>query len=335
MTLLIFLQRLCKYIILTMNNSTIANQNGVVEKQVCPVCSTAHETAVTHCTTCAWYFPLQHTPQYALELSRAKQQFQMVSTFNQVLQGLQVQSKMLEQISFRMDGLEGEVNQLKEKQVAEPPTLLEYDYPVLAPIKKAADFNRVDKRLVWWNSLEEQWQKAYNQGVLQKANDYQPTDEELDYILTSPTLRLVGPRAMHPNIDFELTNLSGVKHLTDLTLLVVSHNGLTDLAGIEHLENLLGLFVNSNKLTHIKEVHYLPQLTQLYVNVNQLKDIQPVTELTNLTALYCCYNRLIHFGGITAAHADKLTAFTALPNDNIPLDEIKRLEQLGIACKKA
>ena len=287
------------------------------------------------CGACGWFFAFKNHPQYAIELSRAKQQFQMVRTFNQVLQGMQVQSKMLEKISFRLDGLEGEVSSLKENIPLPAPVAQQaYEYPALEPIQKATDFDTAKKRQAWWTGLEAQWQKAFNQGVLQEANDYQPTDKELVYLLTAPTLRLVGPKAMHPSIDFELTNLSGIKHLTDLTMLIVSNNALVNLAGIEHLDKLMSLFVNANKLTNIRAVYYLPQLKELYLNVNQLTDIQPVAPLTNLTTLYCCYNRLTSFQGLTSAHVSHLKAFTSLPNDEVSSQEIKRLEQLGINCKK-
>ena len=310
------------------------SNNGIQQKMSCPVCNTENELIVQHCKTCAWYFPLKDTPHFAIELSRAKQQFQMVNSFNQMYQHIQVQSKVLEKMSFRLDGLENELSSLKKKKPASSVIQQKYEYPELAPIATAASFDTPEKRKEWWEGLEPQWQTAFNVSDLRQAVDHSPTDKELRYILDAPTLRFVGPRGMHPSMDFELTNLSGVRHLTNLNLLVTSHQAFTDLSGIEHLENLESLFVNSNKLTQIREVHYLKKLKQLYINANQITDIQPVQQLTNLETLYCSYNQLTSLAGITEQHAEKLTTFYCLPNEKLTPTEIKRVEALNIFCKK-
>lgn len=316
-----------------MTNLEEASQNGVLQTDLCPVCSTKNEDWSGRCKVCSWYLPMKDHPSYELELSRAKQQFQMVDTFNQVLTNMQIQNKMLEKISFRMDGLEGEVNQLKEQRPATPSITQKYEYPPLPSILTTKDFDSAAKRKEWWKQLEDQWKKAFNVGVLQKNKDHQPNEEELTFILTSPVLRLVGPRGLHANLDFELTNLSGIRHLTNLTLLVCSHHAFSSLAGIEHLSQLQDLFVQSNKITHLKEVYYLPQLKKLYVNVNQITDLHPLEKLTNLEVLYCNYNQLSSLEGITPEHVE-LKEFYCLPNDKVKLTEIKRVEALEIKCRK-
>jgi len=310
--------------------------NGHLKEQgqECPVCQTKNELAVSNCKTCAWYFLLAETPQFELELSRAKQQFQMGNTFHQVLNEMKMQSKMLEKISCRLDGLENEVEQIKENKPVETSINKKYKYPKLAPIQKVADFDTTEKRTSWWKTLETQWKKAFNQVILRKEKNYTPSDEEIKYVLETPTLRLVGPSGMHPSIDFELTNLSGIRHLTDLTLLVLSQNALTNLEGIEHLKQLKTLFVNNNKLTHLKEVGYLPQLKQLYCNANQIVDILPIANLSKLTVLNCVYNCLNTLEGILPNHANTMKDFYCLPNDNIIQEEVFRVETMGIACKK-
>jgi len=311
----------------------IQKSDNLKTENQCPVCTSKNEVAAQNCTTCGWYFPLKETPHFALELSRAKQQFQMINTFNQVLTGMQRQAKMLEKISFRLDGMEGEMNQMKTTKSQLNTLIPNYEYPKLEPIQKVADFDTSDKLRAWWNSQEEQWQIAFNQAVLRKSDDYQPTEEEIKYIIETPTLRLVGPRGMHPNIDFELTNLSGVKHLSNLTILVVSHQKLTHLEGIEHLSQLESLFVNANKLTNLKEVHYLPQLKELYCNVNQIIDLHPLANLTQLEVINCQYNKLNSLEGITPKHAE-LKEFIVLPNEKIMEKERMRIEEMGIQCKK-
>ena len=302
---------------------------------VCPVCNTPSPSDnAQNCTTCGWYFPLKDTPQFQLELGRAKQQFQMVNSFNQMFQHMQIQSKMLEKISFRLDGLENEVNVIKENRPTRAIVQQKYEYPALDPIQKCEDFDTPEKRAEWWNGLEDQWKEAFKQGILQKSQYHELNDKDYAYILESPTARFVGPRGMHPNLNFELTNLSGLKHLSRLSILVASHQALTSLSGIEHLNKLTSLFINSNKLTSLKELYYLPQLQKLYCNVNQIVDLQPIEKLTNLETIYCCYNQLESLEGITAEHVGKLIEFVVLPNDRLKPNDIKEVEELGIFCKK-
>jgi len=211
--------------------------------------------------------------------------------------------------------------------------LTQYEYPKLEAIQKAADFDNPLKRTNWWNALEKQWQKAFNQVVLKKSDDYEPTDEEKKYILETPILRLEGPNGMHPSIDFMLTNLSGVIHLSELTHLIASHLSLSELKGTEHLKRLTHLFVNDNKLTNLKEIHYLPQLKQLYCNSNQITDLLPLSNLCRLEVLNCQYNNLISLEGITTKHS-VLKDFVVLPNDNIMEKELAKIEGMGIKCRK-
>lgn len=315
-----------------MTKSAGESQNGVLKTPNCPVCQTANESNTTNCATCAWYFPLAGTPQYDIELSRATQQYQMMSTFKQMLQNTQQQNEMLGKINARMDGIEGEVNQIKQKTPT--PFISKYEYPPLSPILGTSDFDTEAKRLDWWTQLETQWKAAFNVVSLKKAKDYQPNDEEIEFVLTSPVLRFVGPRGLHANMDFELTNLSGIRHFKELFMLTFTQQAITSLAGIEHLENLKHLFVSGNYLKHLKEVHYLRQLEHLYANANQLEDIQPIVDLTSLATFYCNYNELVSLEGITANHTEKLKAFYCLPNEKITLSEIKRVEALDIKCGK-
>lgn len=321
-----------------MNPSEKAIQNGTLEVQNCPVCNTENGINDVHCKTCAWYFPLKNTPQYALELSRAKQQFQMVQSFNQVYQHMQIQSKVLEKMSFRLDGLEADMKNVKDQNfiVTNPEVGEEMDYPPLTPIANADDFDTPEKRVAWWNNLEEQWQKAFNASFLQNGEITDcPNDEELRDIFSTPTFRAVGPRGMYPSISFELTNASGVKHLTNLKYLFITHCALTNLEGIQNLSQVETLYVNSNKLTDISKVYYLTKLYKLFVNANQLTSILPVKTL-KLETLYCNYNRLLNLYGITNIHQDCLKELFCLPNDEIKLPEIKRVEDgLGIKCRKA
>ena len=262
---------------------------------------------------------------------------QETELLNKILQQLVTQQKILEQLGSRLNAIESSLGIV---EVHRSDVATNYKYPDLAPIQKAEDFDTPEKRKGWWDGLEEQWQKALIANSLnvkltsEALKTYNPTDEELQYILESPTLIVVGAKGQNTRIDFELTNLSGVKHLTNLSILIVTHHQITSLAGIEYLNQLENLFVNANQLTNLKEVHYLPNLTQLYCNDNQIKDLQPLARLTKLTTIHCNYNQLINFEGITINHTQNLKNFICLPNDKIYQREIKRLEAINIQCKK-
>ena len=128
----------------------------------CPVCTTANDAEAVHCITCNWYFSLKDTPHYDLELSRARQQWQMVSSFNQVFQHMQVQSKVLEKMSFRLDSLESDMQRVRDENfiTLNPEIDEEEEYPEIAPVASAESFDTPEKRKSWWNDLEEQWQKS-------------------------------------------------------------------------------------------------------------------------------------------------------------------------------
>jgi len=320
-------------------NEVKFSENGVHTEQDCPVCNTKNESTEQHCKTCAWYFPLKGTPQFALELSRAKQQFQMVQSFNQVYQHMQIQSKVLEKMSYRLDGMEADMQKVKDKNflVVNPEAgIEEAPYRELSPIKSVTEFTSLKEKEAWWNALEEQWQKAINASFFQKGeNTNVPNEAEFTDLFNSPTIRVVGPRGMYPSITFELTNLSGIEQLTNLEFLIVTHCDLKNLTGIEHLSEVKSLFVNSNRLTDIRGVYYLKKLTAIYCNANQLTSILSLKSLTNLETIYCNYNQLSNFYGITQAHVENLKDFYGLPNDQLDKKEIKRLEEgLEITCKK-
>lgn len=202
--------------------------------------------------------------------------------------------------------------------------------------KISEHLNNPASRRQWWLSLENQWQMAFNQTVLNKGEILDlPTDEELIRILTTPVLRVAGKTAPYPNISFEVTNLSGVKELVHLEHLFVLFNQVESIDGnLEKTSKLQSLFLNNNRLQSLDGIEQLKALTQLYVNVNQIQSIEPVKKLKNLKTFYCNYNQLESLEGIGKKHRATLREFFCLPNDGISLKEIKRVEKLGIRCSK-
>lgn len=188
----------------------------------------------------------------------------------------------------------------------------------------------------WWATLEPQWKKAFNEAVLGLGPiENKPTRTEMELIHNSPALRFAGPEAPHPNMTFQLSNLSGLAGLKNIETLAVIFHSIQRLEGISHLSQLTGLFVYHCQLTSLTGIEKLNQLELLYANVNELTDIKPIKLLTNLKDFQFAYNKITTLEGITSKHTSKMKAFVCLPNDDLPDREILRVEnRLGIRCKR-
>ena len=199
------------------------------------------------------------------------------------------------------------------------------------------NLDTLHKRRNWWNTLELQWQIAFNEAVLNKPGIPQsiPTDEELLFILQSKVLRLAGPRASFPNLSIELTNCSGIEALKNLEILVLTFHQIKELKGIEALKQLKSLFVNNNQIESLVGLEQLKKLEELYFNVNQVKSLKALKGLTKLKTVYCNYNQLNSLEGIQPKHSSKMRNFFCLPNQGLSNKEIIRVEhKIGIRCQQ-
>lgn len=187
-------------------------------------------------------------------------------------------------------------------------------------------------RLQWWITLEPQWKTAFQSSVLIHNNT--PSDDELDNIMSLTTFTCLGPSAPYPTVNFELTNLSGLKELTELETLVVTHHGLTNVKGLEELKYLKNLVVSNNKITSLSGIENLKKLEQLNVQNNLIDSLLPVKLLIQLKELYVNFNKLTSFEGITIAHSKSLKMFFCLPCDSLSFKDIIFFERtMGIRCE--
>ena len=92
--------------------------------------------------------------------------------------------------------------------------------------------------------------------------------------------------------------------------------------------------MNNNQLESLKGINHLTELSNLYVNVNKIDSIKPVKKLKMLDTFYCNYNAIQSLEGIGKKHTSRLKNFVCLPNENLPFKEVRRVEKLGIECKK-
>ena len=184
----------------------------------------------------------------------------------------------------------------------------------------------------WWNGLEPQWKQVFSLKVTGDQNE--PTGIGLEKIFTIPTIRLAGPTAPFPNMQFELTNLSGLQYLSNLSIIIVTHHKIQNIEVLSNHSNLKSLFLFNNNIRSLHGIEALTQLEQLYVQCNQLTSIKPIEQLTNLKELYISDNCVESLDGLTEKHSDKLTTFICRPNKQLKQKEIIRVErELGIICR--
>ena len=186
--------------------------------------------------------------------------------------------------------------------------------------------------LDWWKQLEPQWQEAFNVSVLRHSNE--PNPAELDALYHQQIIRLAGPTAPFPNIHFELTDLSGIQHLGNLEIAIITHHKIDSIQVLRNLPHLKSLYLFNNSITGLEGIEELTQLEHLYVQCNQVTSIKAVEQLVNLKEFYINNNRIASLEGLTEKHSDKLLMFVCRPNEQLRQKEIIRVErELGIICR--
>ena len=180
--------------------------------------------------------------------------------------------------------------------------------------------------------MEPQWQEAFKVSVLRHSNE--PNPAELDVLYNLQTIRLAGPTAPFPNMQFELTNLSGIQHLSNLEIVIITHHKIDNIEVLRNLPHLKSLFLFNNSITGLEGIEALTQLEQLYVQCNQITSIKPIEQLINLKEFYINDNCIATLDGLTEKHSDKLLRFVCRPNEQLKQKEIIRAErELGIICR--
>lgn len=155
-----------------------------------------------------------------------------------------------------------------------------------AAFKPAEWFDTPEKRLSWWFELEPQWKKAFQQAVFFRRHSdgsQVPDDRELQYLFHLDFLNIVGAghfrnRNNSPSLDFQLTNLNGVKNLTNLITIHADYNGhIESLEPLSRLDQLSELWCDNNNISDISPIAHLPNLTSLCCWNNNISDISPLT----------------------------------------------------------
>lgn len=183
----------------------------------------------------------------------------------------------------------------------------------------------------WWRQLSQPWKNAFAEVFFTHSNE--PTSEELAHLFASPALRFAGPEAPHANMSFTLVDLSGIKDLVNLQVLVVIYHELESIDALAPLKNLKAVFLHNNRIKSLRGIESHFGLEQLYLQFNEIESIREVEKLTSLRELYIHDNRVSSLDGLSDVHSDHLKRLVCLPNEGLKQKEIIRVErELFIRC---
>ncbi|MFC2146554.1 COR domain-containing protein [Acidobacteriota bacterium] len=131
-------------------------------------------------------------------------------------------------------------------------------------------------------------------------------------------------------MDIELSNISPLKELTQLTALDLGDNKITDISPLKELTQLTTLDLGDNQITDISPLKELTQLKVLLLDRNQITDISPLKELTQLTMLDLSNNQITDISPLK--ELTQLTPLYLVDNQITDISTLKELKQLKELC---
>ena len=114
-------------------------------------------------------------------------------------------------------------------------------------------------------------------------------------------------------IDNEITDLSPLKELTNLSELCVYGSEITDLSPLKGLTNLKNLDLRWNQISDLSPLKGLTKLKELHLDRNKISDVSPLKGLTNLVTLHLYDNPI--------PENQKAMLQKALPNCTISFED--------------
>ena len=109
--------------------------------------------------------------------------------------------------------------------------------------------------------------------ALGKASGVTITTEDMKHL----------PQLIAPNAS--ITDLTGLEHATNLTLLNLSDNSISDISPLAGLNNLAELYLSDNSISDISPLAGLNNLIWLELHNNSISDLSPLKGLNNLISL--------------------------------------------------
>ena len=106
--------------------------------------------------------------------------------------------------------------------------------------------------------------------ALGKASGVTITTEDMKHL----------PQLIAPNAS--ITDLTGLEHATNLTLLNLSDNSISDISPLAGLNNLAELYLSDNSISDLSPLKGLNNLIWLELHNNSISDLSPLKGLNNL-----------------------------------------------------
>ena len=142
----------------------------------------------------------------------------------------------------------------------------------------------------------------------------------------------VGP--LLENLVFTDDNLAacveetGAVYIEEIQFLNCVDRNISDLSGMEHLTHLNILNIDNNEISDLSPLAHLPALHTLNIGANTIEDLTPVASMTALTALSIYNNMLTDLSPL--ADLDQLNALTFHNNQVVDLTPISNLPNITI-----
>ena len=154
-----------------------------------------------------------------------------------------------------------------------------------------------------------------------------------DDVLTKEMMqRLTELYAGDPPDSGKISDLTGLEHAAQLTVLYLRNNAIVDISSLSGLRQLTVLHLTGNGLLDISVLSGLTQLTELTLSANELVDLSPLSSLTQLMVLYLNFNDIIDIRPLSGLTQLKvLYLWGAKIIDISPLSGLTQLTRLYLA----
>ncbi|MDF2700547.1 MAG: putative peptidase [Haloplasmataceae bacterium] len=108
-----------------------------------------------------------------------------------------------------------------------------------------------------------------------------------------------------------ITDLSGIDYLKNMTTLILSSNSITDLTPISQLTHLKYLILDNNEIIDISPLSLLINLKLLTLSNNLISDISPLVQLNKLELLMLSDNKITDIGVLLTMHENGSFTYTS------------------------
>ena len=117
-----------------------------------------------------------------------------------------------------------------------------------------------------------------------------------------------------------ISNLTGLEHATNLTVLKFDNNSISDISALANLTNLIALHLWRNSVSDLSPLAGLTKLTGLYLGGSSASDLSPLAGLTNLESLFLDSNGISNLSALAG-----LTKLTRLAVNNNSVSDLSPL----------